>query len=69
MVATASFLGNSISLQISKQGTPLTMSVPPLSAAALSHVQGSPPGKESCALTFRVDRVAEQAFILEQLQG
>lgn len=68
MVATASFLGclgNSISLWTNKQGTPLTMFVPALSATALSHVQGGPPGKERYALTFRVDRVAEQAFILE----
>jgi hypothetical protein len=43
------------------------MFVSPLSTTALN--QGGSSSKGSYALTFRVDRVAEQAFILEQIQG
>lgn len=70
MVATASLLGrlgNSISLWTSKQGDPTNNVC--LSTTALSHVQGESSSKRSYTLTFRVDGVAEQAFILEQIQG
>lgn len=70
--ATAPLLGNptvSISLWTSKQGDPTSNACPSAVTAAPSHIQGRSSRQWAAMLTFRVDRVAKQTFILQQLQG
>lgn len=70
--ATAPLLGNptvSISLWTSKQGDPMCNACPSAVTAAPGHIQGRSSRQWAAMLTFRVDRVAKQTFILQQLQG